>query len=146
MGRALLTLSLLHGALLAATGITPNPACAADGDIIIEREVQARVATRAPLVSDPNPRVVNPGATSRDLAVEMTDGDFASVSTGMALPDRSVQNQVVNNPAMSGSPTHPALSAGGAVHTGGSAGRAISGQVNQSIQQGLRPLLAPGGR
>ncbi|MBT8768916.1 hypothetical protein J7302_22680 [Pseudomonas sp. DB1] len=133
-------------ALLLVFAVPFQTSLAADGDVIIQRDVQSRTATRAPLVPDPNPRVVNPGAITSSTTVEMTDGDFANVSTGMALPDRTIQAQVVNNPAMSGNPGHQSLPGVGATHTGGGAGRSISSQVNQSIQQGLRPLQSLGGR
>lgn len=138
--------SMLYAFALAVTPAPFMTVWAADGDVILERDVQSRVATRAPLMPDPNPRVVNPGAVARDTTLEVTDSDFANVSSGMALPDRTIQNQVVNNPALSGNLAHQAIPGAGATRSGGGSGRSISGQVNPSIQQGLRPLQPLGGR
>lgn len=128
------------------------PVHGAEGDIILSRQVQPRAAARQELVPDPNPQVVNPRrdvllerALESGLApTEITDRDFAGITSGSRF---SGAFGVI--PA-GVSASHPAPAGGGAAgfnparHAGGTAGRA-GGQVNRSIQQGLRPLQILGG-
>jgi len=125
------------------------PASAAGGDIIISREVQPRAATRKELVPDPNPHLVNPkpntviesGLQGGRLG-ELSDSDFAGVTSGTRLPAQLLQAPMRT--------THQSTSdivrhVGGASqtplgHSGSGALNNIDGQVNRSVQQGLRPL------
>lgn len=124
---------------------------AADGDIIILREVQPRSATRPPLVADPNPQVVNPkpNAVLDQAMGELTDGDFAAVTgghglrqQGMPAPREVLIAERGFQPG-SGAGALPASRAAG--HSGSGLG-AVAGQVNRSLQQGLRPLQGLNGR
>jgi len=130
-----------------AVALSAPLAMAEPGQIIITRDVQPRSATRPALVPDPNPKTVNPGAITTGAMVELSDGDFASVSTGSVLP-----GLVVGSPQIGGqlqiermpSQNLPGMSA---VHGGArGADGGISGQVNRPLQQGLRPLQQLGGR
>ena len=116
-------------------------ACAAgDGSIVIQREVQPRVAFRQTLVPDPNPIAVNPNVSSQVShqlrGLELSDGDFAHVISGQRLG-----NSIPVDGGLPGMPTSegarlPGLAAGRA----GASGGGISGQVNRSVQRGLAPL------
>lgn len=136
-------LSLLAGALVA------SPASAANGDIIISREVQPRAATRKELVHDPNPQLVNPkpnavihsGLRSGHIG-ELDDSDFAAVTSGTRLPQQLLDSQM---PRVQQSASDVARHVGSAGHnpvghSGNGALSNINGQVNRSVQQGLRPL------
>lgn len=117
---------------------------AADGEVIISREVQPRIATRAPLVPDPNPVTVNPGRSVVNATAELGDSDFASVSSGLALPQQLLGNSLGAQPLSV--PLQQGVPGLGAGHTGGGAGSGVAAQVNRSVQQGLRPLQMLGGR
>ncbi|MDX1367829.1 hypothetical protein [Pseudomonas sp.] len=118
---------------------------AEDGDIIISRDVQPRSATRLPTMPDPNPRVSNPGAAVQSSTHELSDADFANMSTGMALSDRIVHNHLTGNSSLMGTPSHQSVPGLNASH-GGGATSGVAGQVNRSVQQGLRPLQILGDR
>ena len=119
-----------------------------DGTIVLRRDVQPQAAGRPPLQKDPYPTTVsaNPSAQVIQAAsnAELSDGDFAGVSSGSSfrggnsLPNGSNLPglNVVNNPN-----GMPGMSAG---HGGGS-GNAISGTINRSIGAGLSPLSNIGG-
>lgn len=130
--------------------LTQLQAQAADGDILILREVQPRAAARKELMPDPNPRVVNPDHSeqirsnirSGGTLMEVSDRDFANVTSGTSL-GRGVQ--VFNQPGEYGMDN--LRGAGGlGISTGGGGARAgggtarIGSDVTRSVQQGLRPL------
>jgi hypothetical protein len=115
---------------------------AAEGDVIITREVQPRVATRAALVPDPNPLSVNPGRSVIEATAELADGDFANVSSGLALPQQLLGNSLGHQVQTPLQHSMPGL---GAPH-GGGGGSGVATQVNRSVQQGLRPLQMLGDR
>lgn len=129
---------LAMGAVLIAV-----EACAAgDGSIVIQREVQPRVAFRQTLVPDPNPIAVNPNVSSQVShqlrGLELNDGDFAHIISGQRLGN-SIPVPV--DGGLPGIPTSesarlPGLAAGRA----GASGGGISDQVNRSVQRGLAPL------
>lgn len=141
--------------LISGLGLTTS-AVAANGDIIIQREVQPRSATRPPLVPDPNPHVVNPkpnsvinqGLSGMAAPAELSDSDFAGITGG-----QGIQRQVSNASTLSLQGTHlrhgngrsslPDSPAAG--HSGGGLGN-LDGQINRSLQQGLRPLQGLFGR
>lgn len=123
---------------------TPFGLRAEQGDIVITREVVPRVATRAPLAEDPNPRVSNPGLVTLKATGELSDGDFAAVSTGSPLIESAVTNAVTNNLIQVQRFPAQNMPHSGAARGAGQAG--VAGQVNRSIQQGLRPLQQLGGR
>jgi len=113
------------------------------GDIIVSRDVKPRVATRAPLVPDPNPLAVNASPNhylpSGLLGGEVSDMDFASTSSGSTLPAHLLQpQQVVHRTLQQNSLSRlPSLSAG---HQGRGSPASLSNQINRSVQQGLAPL------
>lgn len=127
----------------------PGQLLAADGDIILTRQVQPRAAVRPPVVPDPNPRVVNPKPSSyvgeglhmRSVPGELSDSDFAAVTSGTRMTQQLLaptgQGRHANAPGLvnhaSGAGNNPVGHSGGAVGN-------IDGQVNRSIEQGLRPL------
>jgi len=127
-----------------------------NGEIIIQRTVQPRVATRPTMTPDPNPLTVNPnvgpqvtGTLNGSLgASELGDADFASVTSGSSingfilpggnLPGFAAQQGMINN----------TLSGSAATHGGGSgptSGAGISNQVNNALRSGLAPLQMLGG-
>lgn len=148
--------SLVTQLLVCLTGLgigvlTQQQAQAAGGDIIISREVQPRSATRAALVPDPNPNVANPNHAPRinrtlesaQAPLEISDSDFASVTSGTSLGNglqiftRTPDQTGTHMPGRNGLGISGNTAAGRSV--GGSTGR-IGGDVNRSVQQGLRPL------
>ncbi|GGI95408.1 hypothetical protein [Halopseudomonas pertucinogena] len=135
---------------LAICVLTQFQARAADGDILISREVQPRAAARQELMPDPNPQVVNPehstqirnNIRSARNPMEISDRDFANVTSGTSL-GRGVQvfNQTraqKHNNLRGAGGLGITAGAGGARAGGGTA--RIGNDVNRSVQQGLRPL------
>ena len=119
-----------------------------DGTIVLRRDVQPQAVGRPPLQKDPYPTTVSANPSARVIQsannTELSDGDFAGVSSGSSirggnnLPNGSNLpglNVVTNPNGM------PGMSAG---HGGGS-GNAISGTINRSIGVGLSPLSNIGG-
>ena len=124
---------------------------AADGDIIISREVQPRSAVRQELVPDPNPQLVNPNRESQinsslnagHRAMEISDSEFAGVSSGSSLAHGlHIFSQPPNQSIGVQSPGRGVTGAAGNNTVGRAVGGATraAGQVNRSVQQGLRPL------
>lgn len=149
--------SLLIQLLVCLAGLalcvaTQLPVQGAEGDIILSRQVQPRAAARQELVPDPNPQIVNPRrdvllerALESGLApTEISDRDFAGIISGSRF------SGALGVLPAGVSASHTAPTGGGAAgfnparHAGAAAGRA-GGQVNRSIQQGLRPLQILGG-
>ncbi|MGG2397836.1 hypothetical protein ACJRW5_12940 [Pseudomonas sp. SH1-B] len=120
-----------------------NTAQAGEGDVIISRDVQPRVATVNPIVPDPNPRLINPGNITSSVTGELGDRDFAGISSGLALPRRLLDGHLGTQ--LPG-PSHQVFSVMGPGHSSRTRGNGISEQVNRSVQQGLRPLQHLGGR
>ncbi len=141
--------TLTFSAAIVLSGLSATTIDAADGDIIISRDVQLRSATRQPLVPDPSPRVVNPrqdellqrSLESGLATVELSDKDFGQVTSGVTfITSKSAISSIGQTVNRSAGATHHAVGGVSRVgHSGGSAGRAGS-QVGRSIQQGLRPL------
>jgi len=114
------------------------PVQADNGIIIIKRDVQPRMATRAPVIPDPSPTTVNANPSKQILSQtnELSDGDFAGVASGAGISrlvtqntnnlggNISTQNQLSNLPA----------------GRSGNAGNGIANMVNSSVQQGLGAL------
>nr|WP_288357544.1 hypothetical protein [uncultured Pseudomonas sp.] len=135
-------LVIFNYCILALACVLQASVQAADGDVIITRDVQPRVATRAALVPDPNPLSVNPGRSVVDTTAELADGDFANVSSGLALPAQLLGNSLGHQVQAPLQQSMPGL---GASHSG-SGGNGVASQVNRSVQQGLRPLQMLGDR
>lgn len=131
--------------------LTQVQAQAADGDILISRQVQPRAAARQELMPDPNPQRVNPDhsqqirdtLTGAHTAMEISDSDFASVSSGSTLTHGlHIFAHPVERPAGTQAPGRSAMGVTGTESIGravGGVGRA-GGTINRSVQQGLRPL------
>lgn len=126
----------------------PGSVLAADGDIILFRDVQTRAAIRSPVVPDPNPRIINPKPSThvgedlqmRSIPGELDDGDFAAVTSGSRLTLQLLAPTVQGaHSGASGLVNHSSVAGTGPGHAGGALGN-IDGQVNRSIEQGLRPL------
>jgi hypothetical protein len=128
-----------------ACGAASVPLCpaalAGDGTIVLQRQVQPRVATRPTDIPDPNPITVNPNISEQVVRqtgnAELSDSDFAGVTSGSSLQRQIMPggqlvgmdngaNQTLNGSGM------------GASAAGGGAG--ISNSVNRTVQQGLSPL------
>lgn len=130
--------------------LTQLPAEAAGGDIIISREVKPRAAARQELVPDPNPQLVNPNNAHqvnralgvRSGAVEVSDSDFANIVSSSALANGLYIFTGPGDPAAGAAATRSGGGASGIHSSAGATGAAsrVSGQVNRSVQQGLRPL------
>lgn len=110
-----------------------------DGTIVLQRTVQPHVATHPVMRPDPNPTTVNTNVSSRVTGAldngELSDGDFASVTSGatinhLLMPSGNLRglNQVDRG--------LPGLDAG---HAGSSTG-GIGGTVTNAVSQGLAPL------
>lgn len=140
--------------VMSAVGLA-SPALAAGGDIIILREVQPRSATREPLIPDPNPHVVNPHVVNpkpnaiidralRGMVMppELSDSDFAAVTGSYGLPQQGVSTPrelAVERHFKSKSDAGPLPSSPAAGYAGSGLG-GVAGQINRSLQHGLRPL------
>lgn len=109
-----------------------------DGRIVIIRDVQTRNAVRGPLIPDPNPVTVNtnPSAQVISQTNELSDGDFASISSGAGISSLITQ-QTNNLGGNIGNQTQLPNLAGG---RGPGSGNGISNMVNSSVQKGLGAL------
>ncbi|NIE78432.1 hypothetical protein F3J44_17745 [Pantoea sp. Tr-811] len=128
---------LLVGCAL-GSGLATLSAQAADGIIVITRDVQPRIAYRQPLQPDPNPTTVNanPAAQVLKQTNELSDGDFASVSSGAGIT--SLITQQTNGIGSNINQQSQLPNMAGGRGTGG--GNGISNMVNSSVQRGLAPL------
>lgn len=149
--KMVLTVAYAVAAIALLTGaVAVLPASAADGDIIIGRDVQTRVATRKELVPDPNPQLVNPkpnaaietGLRGGRLMGELGDSEFAAVSSGTRLTTQLLGGQVPSfDQGSAFNNQHPGMSGHNSVgHSGGRTLGGVGSQINRSVQVGLRPL------
>ncbi|MCV6196372.1 hypothetical protein OFL53_25495 [Pseudomonas aeruginosa] len=157
------SLRIVVPALLVIVGSVPAnlpPAHAADGTIVVQRQVQPRVAYRPSMVPDPHPTVVdtnvsaevnalaNGAASGNTVSRELGQAASPSVPRGAGIPSISPPGG-----ARRGCPTPPATRATvqavgnlGTTHgAGGGAGAGLAGQINGSLKQGLAPLQMLGG-
>ncbi|MEG0861913.1 MAG: hypothetical protein RSD81_18855 [Pseudomonas sp.] len=121
------------------------PVQAENGIIIITRDVQPRMATRPPLVPDPYPVTVNanPSAHILKQTNELSDGDFAGISSGAGIS--SLITQQTNNLGANINHQTQLPNLAGGRSTG--SGNGISNMVNSSVQKGLAPLqILTGGK
>ncbi|MGN8250419.1 hypothetical protein [Pseudomonas sp. SMV7] len=134
---------LLLGCVLASLSLTAQ---ADKGIIIITRDVQTRNATVPPLIPDPSPITVNANPSAQVLRQtnELSDGDFAGISSGAGISNLVTQqtNQLGGN--LGNQTQLPNLSGG----RGTGSGNGIANMVNSSVQRGLAPLqiLTGGGK
>ncbi|MCE1117945.1 MULTISPECIES: hypothetical protein [Pseudomonas] len=128
----LLLVGLTLGASLSLTAQADN------GIIVITRDVQVRNAIRYPLVPDPSPTTVNvnPSAQVLRQTNELSDGDFASISSGAGISSLITQ-QTSNLGGHISTQTQLSNQAAG---RGTGSGTGIANMVNSSVQRGLAPL------
>ncbi|MBF8753607.1 hypothetical protein [Pseudomonas guariconensis] len=121
------------------------PVQADNGIIVITRDVQPRMAIRTPVAPDPNPTTANANPSAHILRQtnELSDGDFANITSGTGISSLITQ-QTTNLGGSIGNQTQlPNMAAGRG--TGG--GNSISNMVNSSVQRGLAPLqILTGGK
>jgi len=140
LDRGIVSLLLVGCALGAAL-----PVQADNGIIIITRDVQPRMAIRAPLAPDPNPTTANanPSAYVIKQTNELSDGDFASITSGTGISSLITQ-QTDNLGGAIGNQTQLANQPAG---RGTGSGSGIANMVNSSVQRGLAPLqILTGGK
>ncbi|MDD2058255.1 hypothetical protein N5D52_04505 [Pseudomonas sp. GD03860] len=118
---------------------------AENGIVVITRDVQPRNAMRPPLAPDPYPVTVNTNPSAQILRQtnELSDGDFASVSSGAGI--NALITQQTNNlgTSITNQTQLPNLAGG----RSGNSGNGISNMVNSSVQRGLAPLqILTGGK
>ncbi|MHC8299992.1 hypothetical protein [Pseudomonas sp. ZS1P83] len=114
------------------------PVQADNGVIIIKRDVQPRMATRPPVMPDPNPTTANANPSQHILRQtnELSDGDFASVASGagisrlIAQGSSNLGGDITNQTQLSNLPAGRS----------GNSGNGIANMVNSNIQQGLGAL------
>ncbi len=111
------------------------PVHADNGIIIIKRDVQPRMATRAPMIPDPSPTTANANPSKEILAQtsELSDGDFAGVASGAGISRLITQN--TNN--LGGNISNQTQLSNLPAGRSGNAGNGIANMVNSSVQQGL---------
>ena len=114
------------------------PVQADNGIIIIKRDVQPRMATRAPMMPDPNPTTANANPSKHILSQtnELSDGDFASVASGAGISRLVTQN--TNN--LGGNISNQTQLSNLPAGRSGNSGNGIANMVNSSVQQGLGAL------
>ncbi|MFJ4454287.1 hypothetical protein ACIP1G_10405 [Pseudomonas sp. NPDC089392] len=134
---------VLVGCVLGSLSLTAQ---ADKGIIIITRDVQTRNATVPPLIPDPNPTTVNanPSAHVLKQTNELSDGDFANISSGAGISNMITQQTNNLGGNLGNQSQLPNLSGG----RGTGSGNGISNMVNSSLQRGLAPLqiLTGGGK
>ncbi|MDT9673082.1 hypothetical protein F6R97_00105 [Pseudomonas sp. JV414] len=114
------------------------PVQADNGIIIIKRDVQPRMATRAPVSPDPSPTTANANPSKQVLRQtnELSDGDFANVASGAGISRLVTQN--TNN--LGGNLTSQTQLSNLPAGRSGNSGNGIANMVNSNIQQGLGAL------
>lgn len=114
------------------------PVQADNGIIIIKRDVQPRMATRAPVIPDPSPTTANANPSKQVLRQtnELSDGDFASVASGASIS--RLVNQNTNN--LGGNISNQTQLSNLPAGRSGNSGTGIANMVNSNIQQGLGAL------
>ena len=133
---------LLMGYVLGSLSLTAH---ADNGIIVITRDVQTRNAMVPPLRPDPNPTTVNanPSAHILKQTNELSDGDFANISSGAGISTLITQQTNNLGGNLNNQSQLPNLAGG----RGTGSGNGISNMVNSSVQRGLAPLqILTGGK
>ena len=133
---------LLMGYVLGSLSLTAQ---ADNGIIVITRDVQTRNAVVPPLRPDPNPTTVNanPSAHILKQTNELSDGDFANISSGAGISTLITQQTNNLGGNLNNQSQLPNLAGG----RGTGSGNGISNMVNSSLQRGLAPLqILTGGK
>ncbi|MGE8175174.1 hypothetical protein [Pseudomonas fluorescens] len=127
----------------AFSSVISLPVPAADGIIVIQREVQTRNATRRPMVPDPTPLTVNANPSRQVISAtnELSDTDISGISSGASIAGTITQATGTLSDRINGQSQLPGLSAG---HSAGS-GNGIANRIDGTIQQGLGGLNVIGG-
>jgi hypothetical protein len=114
------------------------PVQADNGIIVITRDVKTRMATRAPVIPDPNPTTVNANPSQQILKQtnELNDGDFASVTSGTGIS--GLINQGTGN--LGGNISNQTQLSNLPAGRSGNSGSGIANMVNSSVQRGLGAL------
>lgn len=120
-------------------GICSTAQAGGDGVIVLTRDVQPFAVGNPPMHPDPNPTTVNanPAVRITSASRELSDGDFASVSSGTSIA-RSIIPNGNSLPGLNTTNGLPGMSGG---HGGGSGGT-VSNTISRSIEQGMSPLTA----
>ena len=133
-----------HYLLLACSLSTLLGVCGAvqaggNGEIVLTRIVQPHPVGNPPMHPDPDPNTVNANPSPQVMGAthELTDGDFAGVSTGTSIRHTLLPNGS-SLPGLNTSNGLPGMTNG---HGGGSGGT-LSNTIGNSIEQGMRPLSA----
>ena len=147
--RTLLTRHLLTALSLSAVLVCVSAQADGTGEIVITRHVYPRAVGSIVPPPDPHPTTVNANPGAQITAVtsqhELGDGDFARVSTGSSIT-RVINTGTNNLPGMvSQGGSLPGLSGSGRTGGGGGSMGSLGGQINRSIEQGMRPLSSMGG-
>lgn len=150
--RTLLTRHLLLACSFGAWLVCVNAQADGTGEIVITRHVYPRAVGSIVPPPDPNPTTVNANPAAQINAVtthgELGDGDFARVSTGSSITrvintgTGSVPGLLNQNSGMPGLTSTARAGGGSGVGSLGSLG----GQINRSVEQGMRPLTSLGGQ
>lgn len=133
---------LLLGCVLGSLSLTAQ---ADNGIIVITRDVQTRNAMIPPLRPDPTPTTANanPSAHILKQTSELSDGDFANISSGAGISTLITQQTNNLGGNLNNQTQLPNLAGG----RGTGAGNGISNMVNSSVQRGLAPLqILTGGK
>ncbi|GLO45654.1 hypothetical protein [Pseudomonas putida] len=133
---------LLMSCVLGSLSLTAQ---ADNGIIVITRDVQTRNAVVPPLRPDPNPTTANanPSAHILKQTSELSDGDFATVSSGAGISTLITQQTNNLGGNLNNQTQLPNLAGG----RGTGSGNGISNMVNSSVQRGLAPLqILTGGK
>ena len=103
------------------------------------------MAIRAPVAPDPNPTTANANPSAHILRQtnELSDGDFASITSGTGISSMVTQQTTNLGGAIGNQNQLPNMAAG----RGTGSGNGISNMVNSSVQRGLAPLqILTGGK
>lgn len=139
------SLSLLLISCVLSTSVSLPVLAADDGVIVIQRQVQPYAIGRS-RGTDPYPTTVNANPSAaiyRASNGELSDNDFASVSSGT-----SITRSIMPNGDLAGLTNTNAGGIGiglGAASAAGHSGGGIAGTVNGAISSGLAPLNNLGG-
>ncbi|KMN13230.1 hypothetical protein [Pseudomonas weihenstephanensis] len=146
--RTQLTRYALTACSLSAVLVCLSAQAADNGEIVITRQVYPHAVGSIPAPPDPNPTVVNANPAAQINAMtaqgELGDGDFARISTGSSIT-RTITTGTHNLPGMIDHTGMPGLTSSGRAGGSGGPSANLGGQINRSIEQGMRPLTTLGG-
>lgn len=141
------TCHLLMACSLSAVLASAGVQAAGNGEIVVIRKVQPFAVGNPAPRPDPNPTTVNANPSvqinSTSQSSELGDGDFARVSTGAGVT-RAITANTNHLPGVNTSNGISGLTNGRAGGNGGGVANNMGGQINRSIEQGMRPLTSFG--